>query len=380
MVLRGRLRALRESGFHVILICSPGPLLDETAAAEGVERIPVPMERKIAPWADLISLVRLWRVLRRLRPDITDFSTPKAGLLGNIAAFLCGVPVRIYTLRGLRLETARGIQRRILRVTERVAAWCAHSVVCNSESLKKQALAHGIAPKRKLKLLGDGSSNGVDVEHFCPGQDSMRVALGLPRKIPVIGFVGRLTRDKGIAELILAFDSLLEVMHARLLLVGWFDRSEDAVDPALCRYIRDHPYIVCTGYVADTAPYYRAMDVMVLPTWREGFPNVVLEAAASGVPVITTIATGARDAVLPEVTGVLIPPGDPEELRKALLRLLKSARRRREMGAAARKWVIEHFVNGRVMRLSIAFYKSLLKAQPPAKARLVAKGAEAAAD
>lgn len=380
LVLRGRLRALREAGFEVKLICSGGAHLEEIAQEEGVERIVLPMERGIAPWADTIALIRLWRVLRRLHPEITDFSTPKAGLIGNVAARLAGVPARIYTLRGLRLETATGWQQRVLRFTERIAARCAHVVLCNSESLRERALHYRLAPAQKLKLLGDGSSNGVDVDRFRPGRGEMRAQLGLPRKIPVIGFVGRLTRDKGIRELILAFDSLLEVVNAQLLLVGWFDQSEDALHPRLRSYIRQHPSIVCTGFVKDTAPYYDAMDVLVLPTWREGFPNVVLEASASAVPVITTIATGARDAVLPEVTGILVPPGDIEELRVAMLRLLSDSKLRMRMGDAGRRWVIDHFVNGRVLGLTIAFYRSLLEARQAPADSVVATGAAAAAD
>jgi glycosyltransferase involved in cell wall biosynthesis len=361
LVLTGRLRALREAGFQVTLVASPGELLDRTAANEGVEPVGIPMERGIAPLADLVSLVRLWRLLRRLRPDLTEFSTPKAGLLGTIAARLCGVPVRVYLLRGLKLETSIRLKRRILLATERVASACAQVVLCNSDSLRNEALAMAVAPASKLCLLGDGSSRGVDVERFSPGPSNVRERLGLPRDAHVVGFVGRMTRDKGLPELIEAFDAILKAEpSAHLLLVGWFDASEDALGDDVRARIEGHPRIHCTGYVADTAPYYRAMDVMVLPTWREGFPNVVLEAGATGIPVVTTLSTGSRDAVAPEVTGLLIPPGYPEAICEAVLGLLRDPERRRRMGEAARPWVIEHFVNGRVLGLTTALYKRLL--------------------
>lgn len=361
LVLTGRLRALREAGFHVTLISSPGPLLDRIALHEGVDHLAIPMKRGMAPLSDLVSVVRLWRALRRLRPDITEFSTPKAGLLGNLAAWLCRVPIRIYLLRGLRLETSSGVKRQILSATERLAAACAQHVVCNSESLRAKALALRVAASGKLKLLGDGSSNGVDVERFSPGSTDVRKRLGLPSNAAVVGFVGRLTRDKGVPELIAAFDHVLKAApDTRLLLVGWFDDSEDALSQDLRAYIDRHPRIVRTGFVADTAPYYRAMDVMVLPTWREGFPNVVLEAAATAIPVIATLATGSRDAVLPEVTGLLIPPGYPEAITEAVLQLLRDPERRRRMGTAARARVSELFVNERVLGLTVALYKSLL--------------------
>jgi glycosyltransferase involved in cell wall biosynthesis len=270
--------------------------------------------------------------------------------------------MRVYMLRGLKLEAATGLKRCILLAAERLASACAHVVLCNSDSLRAEALALGIAPVGKLHLLGDGSSNGVDVERFAPGPSDVRQRLGIAPDIPVVGFVGRLTRDKGLPELIEAFDGILKaVPDAHLVLVGWFDAAEDALGAGLRIRIWSHPRIHCTGYVTDTAPYYRAMDLMVLPTWREGFPNVVLEAAATGIPVVTTESTGSRDSVVPEVTGLLIPPGYPEAIREAVIKLLRDPERRRRMGAAARAWVIEHYLNERVLGLTVAFYLSLLK-------------------
>lgn len=362
LVLSGRLRMLREAGFRVTLVSSPGELLSGTAASEGVEAVAVPMERRIAPWADLVSLMRLWRLLRRLKPDVVEFSTPKAGLLGMLAATLCGVPQRVYMLRGLKLETATGFKRQVLGVAERIASGCAHRVLCNSASLRARALGLRLAPARKLDILGQGSSNGVDIARFSPGPSEVRRQLGIAPEAHVAGFVGRLTRDKGLPELVCAFDSILRAEpHTHLLLVGWFDAAEDSLDPVLQARIRRHPRIHLTGFVEDTADYYRAMDVMVLPTWREGFPNVVLEAAASGIPVVTTHSTGSRDSVVPEVTGLMIPPGYPEAISEAVLRLLRDPERRLRMGRAARAWVLEHYANGHVLGMTVEYYKSLLE-------------------
>jgi glycosyltransferase involved in cell wall biosynthesis len=373
LTLTGRLHALREAGFRVTLISSPGELLNRTASREGVEAIAVPMRREIAPFADLVSLLRLWRVLVRLRPDLAEFSTPKAGLLGTFASWLAGVPARVYMLRGLKLETSTGRKRRILLAAERVSARFAHVVLCNSESVRSEAVALGIAPADKIHLLGEGSSNGVDVDRFSKGPSDTRVRLEIPHEASVVGFVGRLTADKGIPELIEAFDTILHgEPEARLLLVGWFDASEDALEAQVRARIEAHPRIHCTGFVADTAPYYRAMDVMVLPTWREGFPNVVLEAAATGIPVITTLCTGSRDSVVPEVTGLLIPPGYPEAISEAVLKLLREPERRRRMGHAARAWVRTHYADERVLRLATSFYKSLLRPKAGEKSRIVA--------
>jgi glycosyltransferase involved in cell wall biosynthesis len=319
------------------------------------------MHRGIAPFADLISLLRLWKLIGQCNPRLVEFSTPKAGLLGTLAAWMRGVPCRVYMLRGLKLERSTGLKRRILLSAERLAATCAHVVLCNSESLRAEALALGITSDAKLLMLGEGSSHGVDGARFSPGTSGIRGQFGISPGAPVVGFVGRLTQDKGLPELIQAFNSIRRAEpSARLLLVGWFDAAEDALTSGLREQIENHPGIVCTGFVDDPAPYYRAMDVFVLPTWREGFPNAVLEAAASGIPVVTTESTGARDSVVSEVTGLLIPPGYPEAIAEAVLMILRDPERRRRMGRAGRAWVVEHYVESHVMRLTTEYYKSLL--------------------
>lgn len=365
LVLNARLRTLRKAGFRVLLVSSPGDLLWKTAARERVEPIAIPMRRGIAPLHDLLSFLRLWCLIGVRRPDLVEFSTPKAGLLGLLAAWLRGVPRRVYMLRGLKLETCSGLKRVLLLAAERLAAACSHAVLCNSESLRAKALALRLAPEKKLRLLGDGSSNGVDIERFSPGASSVRVKLGIPQGVPVIGFAGRLTRDKGLPELITAFDLILRAEpSARLLLVGWFDASEDALDHKLRARILSHPRMHCTGFVNDTAPYYRAMDVLVLPTWREGFPNVVLEAAATGIPVVTTECTGARDSVVPEVTGLLIPPGYPEAICEAVLKIVRDPDLGRRMGQAARAWALERYPEARVVGMTVDYYRELLESAP----------------
>ena len=361
IILRGRLRTLREAGFRVTLVSSPGELLVNTAAAEKVEWHAIRMLRRISPLSDIVALFRMWRFLRKLKPDMVEFSTPKAGLLGTLAARLCGVPSRIYLLRGLKLETTTGLKHHVLLAAERLAAASAHVVLCNSASLRDQALALGLAPPEKLLLLGCGSSRGVDMGEYSPGASDVRERYGLPQDAKVVGFVGRLTCDKGVPELIEAFDAILRAEpETHLLLVGWFDRSEDLLGKDVRARIEGHPRICLTGFVNKTAAFYRAMDVMVLPSRREGFPNVVLEAAATGIPVIATLCTGARDSVLPEVTGLLIPPGYPDAICEAVVKLLRDPGRRIRMGVAARDWVQENFVDERVLASAVAFYKGLL--------------------
>jgi glycosyltransferase involved in cell wall biosynthesis len=362
LVLKGRLRALQEAGFDVTLMASPGTdgMLFRTAQAEGVKACPIRMQRCIAPMADLRSLVQLWTLLYRIRPLITDFSTPKAGLLGNIAAWTLRVPHRVYSLRGLKLESASGFKKQLLLATERISARCAHRVFCNSESLLRKALELKIAPAEKLSMVGNGSSNGVDTNRFSPGLSQMKQMLHIPDGDWVVGFVGRLTTDKGIPELIEAFELVLRrESRCWLLLVGWFDGAEDALEEKWRRRIREHPRIRHTGYVTDVVDCYRVMDILVLPTHREGFPNVALEAAASGVPVIATESTGARDAVDPEVTGLLVPVGNVGAIADATLRLLWDPDRRKRMAEAGRRWATERYSQERVLRMTVEFYRAM---------------------
>lgn len=362
LVLRGRLRLLREAGFRVLVASSPGEPLDSIAATEGVETHRIRIQRGIAPLSDLLALISLSRMLLRFRPDVVEFGTPKAGLLGSIAALVCRVPRRIYLIRGLRLETTRGLKRLLLTTTERIAAAACHAVLCNSPSIRTQVEHLRLAQRSKLYLLGSGSSCGVDTVRFKPGPTSVRVVLGIPAEALVIGFVGRLTRDKGIPELVEAFRAFLtQQPGARLLLVGWYDDSDDALSKGVREQINRHPAIVQTGYVVEPAPYYRAMDILVLPTLREGFPNVVLEAAASGVPVITTSATGAQDSVVPDETGLLVPAGNGEALYSAMLELAQDPSRRRRFGIAAREWAVSRFEQKEVHARNIKFYRALLE-------------------
>lgn len=361
-LLEAKSQALRKAGFRVSIVSGPGELsVGEMRFNALVDHV-VPMARGVDIFRDVFSFWRMLYLIGKLKPHIVEFSTPKAGLLGNIAAWIRRVPIRVYFLRGLRLETASGVMRIVLLWSERVAAACAHVVVANSKSLTERAHELGISNVSKTTMLGVGSSNGVDISRFSPGNSRVREQFAIPENVHVIGFVGRLTADKGIPELLEAFARILRTQpECYLLLVGYFDAATDALGRRVRERIEGHPRIVCTGLVADAAPYYKAMDVMVLPSWREGFPNVILEAAASGVPVVATTCTGSRDAVLSEVTGLLVPPGYASAITEAVLRLLGDPELRGRMSAASREWAVKHFEQQRVMAMTVQFYEELLK-------------------
>src|SRR5437667_1139559 len=302
--LRGQLAYLRAAGYDVTVVSSPGNELINARQLEGVQIVPIHIAREVSPLRDMISLWQLWRLMRRLRPSIANVGTPKAGLLAGLAAFLAAIPCRFYTLRGLRLETSTRMQRLLLLFAERVACGCAHRVICVSESLRTKAVALGLVSPQRTLVLGSGSSNGIDVLRFDLDQTEqrkvfeLRSKLGVPPTAAVVGFVGRFTRDKGIAELVQAFLFLRERLpELRLLLVGDVEEG-DPPPPNVLRRMKTDPGIVCTGFVEDPAPYYHLMKVLALPTYREGFPNVVLEANASGKPAVVTRATGAVDSVI----------------------------------------------------------------------------------
>lgn len=366
-LLRGQAAFLERMGFDVQIICSPGDDLETARRREGFVAVGIPMSRNISPLLDLMALARLYRFFRKSRLEIVNAGTPKAGLLGMLAARAARVPVRVYTLRGLRLETTSGWKRPILNLAERLTASSAHRIVCASESLRRRYLELGLAPESKTAVLAAGSSNGVDCERFHPDMASssktsdLRRRLDIPAGALIIGFVGRLTRDKGIEDLLRVFETRIApyLGDCRLLIVGDFETG-DPVMPDVSQELHRHPRIVMVGMVKDSAPYYGLMDVLAFPSYREGFPNAPLEAAASAVPVAAYAATGTVDAVVHATTGSLVPVGDRNALAEALITYLEDGELRRRHGAAGRLRAEAHFERTIVWHAWIDEYRRLL--------------------
>lgn len=315
--------------------------------------VAVPMRRDPHPVRDLMSLVRMIRQIWRCRPDCVLYATPKASLVTAIASFVCRVPVRIYQIWGLRLETTSGASRRILGELEKLTSRLSTHVLANSPSLATQIRDLKLAGRHKVAVLGQGSSHGVDTIEFHPGiigELATEEYEGLDPETHqflhdhdglVLGFVGRLHPDKGIDTLIEALGMIHgRGLDVRLLFVG---RNEgyDAVAAASRAGVREAVHLA--GNRAPTQPYYGKMDALILPSLREGFPNVVLEASAMGIPAVVSDATGVRDSVVDGRTGTVFPTGDAGALADAIELLHSQPELRRQMGRNARVRVEKHF-------------------------------------
>ena len=348
----GQFDYLMQAGFDVAVICTPG-----WNPPPGVAYYPVDMEREISPLKDLRSLWRLIRLLSRIRPDIINAGTPKAGLLVSVAAFVCRIGARVYTCHGLRLETLTGFKKTLLTATERITAFCVQRVVCVSPSLRQKVVELGLTSADKAVVVGAGSCNGIDLQRFSllsgpAGADG-------DRKL-CIGFVGRLTRDKGIYELVRAFELLKpEFPGLVLMLVGGYEDG-DPVDIALQQQIDADQQILNIGEVPDPVPYYRRMNVLALPTYREGLPTVLLEAGAMGIPVVASRATGCVDVVVDRETGFLTRPGDSAELAERLGDLLRDPKLAATMGQKAHEHIAGRFRQETVWANLVGFYFRML--------------------
>jgi glycosyltransferase involved in cell wall biosynthesis len=346
----GQIGYMRQQGFEIHALSSPGTLPQQLMGDNAIALHVVNMPRRITPLQDLIAVIKLWHCIRKIKPDLVHASTPKGGLLGTIAAALAGVPARLYQMRGLPMMTATGLKYRLLWLSEWVACHLAHRTLCVSHSLREVAIAHHLADPNKITVLLGGSSNGVDAIHrFNPSRFSpasrqiLRQQYGIPQDAIVIGYVGRVVQDKGIQELVQAWQILRDrdpKLH--LLVVGAFE-PQDPISDEVQDCLRNDFRIHITDEVQDTAPFYSIMDILTLPTYREGFPNVLLEAASMQLPIVATAIPGCIDAVQSQVTGILVPLRNGNALAEGLQRYLDAPQMRLQHGQAGRDRILQEF-------------------------------------
>lgn len=335
-----------NKGYKMHVVCSPSEYLDEYAKKQGFDYITTSVNRSISIKEDLGSINNISKYIREKNIDIVVGHTPKGGLLAMIAGWICRVPNRIYFRHGLVYETSHGLKRFILKSVDRVASFCATKVVCVSPSVLKRSIEDKLAPAKKQIILGHGTCNGVDTQNqFNPAIiDQNKVAelkakYGIADDDFVIGYSGRLVRDKGIIELVRAFDKLQKADKCKLLLVGMFE-VRDALPNDVQERIKNDKRIIFTGFINGGMEYYYSlMYVYVLASYREGFPTGVLEAQSMEKPIITTRVTGCCDSIVEGKTGLFVEH-DPEDLVKKIdsIRLDYAID-----GKEGRKWVIENF-------------------------------------
>ena len=359
---RGVLKELSKK-YEVVALSSPGEEMQVIAEREGVRTIEVPMERHISPMKDVRALWQLIWVFRRERPTMVHSMTPKAGLLCMMAAWLARVPVRVHTFTGLVFPTAVGLQRRLLMWTDRITCGCATYVIPEGEGVKKDLLDYGIT-RKPLSVLGFGNVCGVDMHYYNRRPEVMEKAATLrdDSRMTFL-YVGRIVRDKGVNELCEAFDRLSkEYPQTRLLLVGWREDGLDPVSDKTLALIDSNPLIEDVGDVwgEDLLAYYAAADCFVLPSYREGFPNTVLEAGAMGLPSIVTDINGSREIIVENENGYIIPPRDTEALLAAMRRMMNDDRRRSYMASNARNMIGCRFEQGFVRQCLYDFYDAIL--------------------
>ena len=359
-MLRGQLEFLNRE-FEVVAVADDSGVLQEVAEREGVRTIAVPMRREISIAADCRSLVALYKLFRRERPHIVHSNTPKASLLSMVAAWAARVPHRIYLVTGLRFETTHGILRFILKTMERITCLCATKVIPEGDGVKDTLRRENIT-RKPLQKIHHGNINGIDLEHYARTPEVVQRATEIrdgSEDFTFI-FIGRMVRDKGINELVAAFDRLnREIPATKLLLVGKFEDELDPVLPKTKQMIENNPKIEFAGYQNDVRPFLVASDVAVLPSYREGFPNVVIQAGAMGLAQIVTDINGCNEVVVDGRNGLIVPKQNEEALYEAMRRLTTDRELTARMAASAREMVATRFRQQDVWDELLKMYKSL---------------------
>lgn len=349
---------MRAMGYDMVAVTSPGPELDSLRHDDGFHCVAVPMHRRISPVADLVSLVRLVIVMAKERPWVVHSMTPKAGLLCMIAAWLTGVPVRVHTFTGLVWPTATGLKRRLLMMTDRITCACATHVIPEGKGVMHD-LQHGGITSKPMRVLGHGNVKGVDIERFDPLRLGAQAASGAFTFL----FVGRIVGEKGINELVEAFARLHEEQPAtRLVLVGNYETELDPLSQGTRRIIDAMDAIETPGPKRgdDLVSVYAEADCFVMSSYREGFPNVVLEAGAMGLPSVVTDINGSREIVENGKNGLVVPPRDAAALYDAMKLMATDNEARQRMAREARPMIVSRFERGYVQRCQIEFYKDVM--------------------
>ena len=361
---KGQLSYL-SNDFEVVAISSDRYALEQFGNKEGIKTYCIPMKRAISLWDDFGSLIRFLVFFRRTSPDIVHGNTPKASFLSMVAAKLTGVSTRIYMCHGLRYQGYSGPMRSLLKIMERISCYCSTTVLCVSNGVKKTLIADRICKASKLKVVGNGSVNGIDIEKFCRKNVPME-SLSTMMKVKkdfIFCFVGRIVTDKGVNELIAAFKQLVGLYNdIKLVIVGSFEDSGNSVATITRSEIESNPNICYLGKQKDVRPFMCMSDVFVLPSYREGFGMVLMEAGALEVPCITTDISGCNEIIQDGVNGRIIPSRNEGALYDAMKWFYEHRDDEvKEMARCARHMIIERYEQQKVWKAFLEEYRSLEK-------------------
>lgn len=352
--------------YEVIAVSSDGERLRKVGIAEGVRTHEVGLTRKITPLQDLKAVWQLYRFLKKERPFIVHSHTPKAGIVGMLAAKLAGVPHRLHTVAGLPLLETTGIKRTILTAVERLTYSCATKVYPNSKGLQQIILQGKFCSASKLNVIGEGSSNGIDTEHFSRKSiskaeiESLKAKLNITQDDFVFVFVGRIVGDKGINELVNAFDKISsETSNVKLLLVGPYEEDLDPLSELTLKRIRENENILSVGYQQEVRLFLAVSHCLVFPSYREGFPNVVMQAGAMELPGIVTDINGCNEIISHEKNGLIVPVKSAEALYLALHRILSDKELYLRLQQHAREAITSRFEQNVIWEALLAEYQKL---------------------
>ncbi|MDT0689837.1 glycosyltransferase family 4 protein [Salegentibacter sp. F188] len=363
-LLEGQLTFMSQY-YEVTAISAEKDRLRKYGENNNVQTFWLEMTRAITPIKDIGAVLKLYRFFKREKPLIVHTHTPKAGIVGMMAAKLANVPIRLHTVAGLPLLETTGNKRKILERVEKLTYSLATKVYPNSKGLQKIILQENFAPSSKLKVLGKGSSNGIDTKYFNPDLYSdthkikLRNDLGIPASDIVFIFVGRLVSEKGINELVAAFNHLYRAQtNISLLLVGDYEEDLDPLEKRTVRIIEEHSKIFTTGYQEDVRPYFAISNVLAFPSYREGFPNVVMQAGAMELPAIVTDINGCNEIVQNGENGLIIPLKNEEDLLNAMLKFSKDNNLVKRTKNSAREKIKKDFEREEFWSVMLREYKN----------------------
>ena len=365
ILLRGQHKFMSTNGFEVIGISSAGNALYEVSQEEEIRVIEINMSRKITPIKDFLSVYNLYKLIKKEKPIIVHSHTPKAGVVAMMAAKIANVPIRLHTVAGLPLMEAKGIKRKLLNFVEKVTYACATKVYPNSKGLYDFIVEEELISSIKMKIIANGSSNGIDTSYF----DSERISenqreefltrLNIQKKDFVFVFVGRLVGDKGINELIDAFARIKD-SNVKLLLVGGLESDLDPLKSETIYEIDKNKNIISVGFQKDVRPYFAISHCLVFPSYREGFPNVVMQAGAMGLPSIVSNINGCNEIIQEGINGLIIPSKDRESLYTVMHKIISDEAWRKQLAGNARDIIVSHYEQKLVWDALLIEYKHLL--------------------